>query len=250
MDKTGLFSRPNLYIAILLYFALGFATLAFGERAAAMLFDEDRYFENIGAISLFIASALSFYTFYLAWKARKTAGIFWGKYLAYLGLALLYFFGGGEEISWGQRIFGIEEPAGLAEENVQQELNVHNLAIFENSTLLKADNIFSVFWLGFAVLVPLGSLLFDPFRKLASLWMPIAHWAIGCLFLANYALASLSKMIFAGLYSFEPVPFIQAVQEIKESNYEFLFVFLALFVLWDFTRSMNGQPSKKEPGSA
>jgi hypothetical protein len=239
MDKTRLFSRPGLYIALFIYLLLGFVTLAFGDAAAAKLFDEDRYFENIGAISLFIASGLSFYTFYLAWKARNTAGIFWGKYLVYLGLALLYFFGAAEEISWGQRIFGIEQPAALAEENVQQELNIHNLAVFENSRLLKADNIFSIFWFGFAVLVPLGSLLFDWFRKLASKWMPIVHLGIGALFLANYVLAGLSKIIFAGSYSFEPVPFIQAVQEIKESNYEFLFVFLALFVLWDLIRTKN-----------
>lgn len=246
MDKIRLFSRPGIYVLLFIYLILGFLTLALGDAAAALLFDEDRYFENIGAISLFIASGLSLYTFYLAWKARVTAGVFWGKYLVYLGLALLYFFGGGEEISWGQRIFGIEEPAALAEENVQQELNIHNLAVFENSTLLKADNIFTVFWFGFAVLIPLASLLFDWFRKLASTWVPIVHLGIGGLFLVNYFLAGLAKMIFAGSYSFEPVPFIQAVQEIKESNYEFLFIFLALFVLWDLIRSINNHQAKPE----
>jgi hypothetical protein len=239
MDKNRLFSRPGLYIVVLVYLILGFATLAFGDTIAAKLFDEDRYFENIGAISLFIASVLSFYTFYLAWKARATTGIFWGKYLVYLGLALLYFFGAAEEISWGQRIFGIEQPGALAEVNVQQELNIHNLAVFENSKLLKADNIFSIFWFGFAVLVPVGSQLFDWFRRLASRWLPIVHLGIGSLFLVNYGLAGLSKKIFAKSYSFESVPFVQAVQEIKESNYELLFVFLALFVLWDLIQSGN-----------
>jgi hypothetical protein len=33
----------------------------------------------------------------------------------------------GEEISWGQRIFGIETPAALAELNHHEEINFHNL---------------------------------------------------------------------------------------------------------------------------
>ena len=235
MDKFKLFSRPGLYISLSIYFMIGFATLSFGDRAAEMMFDEDRYFENVGAISLFIASLLSFCTFYISRKTHKR--IFWGKQLVYLGLALLYFFGGGEEISWGQRIFGLEQPASLAGENVQDELNIHNLAVFENSTLLKADNIFSVFWFGFAVLIPAGCLLFDWFRNLASKWIPIVHWGVGLLFLFNYTIAKLSKYIFNSTYTFDQVPFVQAVQEVKESNYEFMFIFLSLFVLWDLVKS-------------
>ena len=239
MDKNKLFSRPAFYILLSLYFVAGFATLALGDRVAAVMYDEDRYFENVGAISLLVASGIAFYTFAVALKANKTGKIFWGKQLVYLALALLYFFGGGEEISWGQRIFGIEEPASLAEENVQGELNIHNLAVFENSTLLKADNIFSVFWFGFAVLVPAGSLLFDWFRRLASKWMPIVHWGIGLLFLINYGMAGLAKNIFSSTYTYELVPFVQAVQEVKESNYELLFIFLSLFVLWELLHSVR-----------
>lgn len=235
MNDTKIFSRPGLYIALSFYFVFGYMTLSFGDRAAALLFDEDHYFENIGAISLFIASALSLYTFYILRKAHKTNKIFWGKQLVYFGLAVLYFFGAGEEISWGQRIFGINQPASLVEKNVQDELNIHNLAVFENSTLLKADNIFSVFWIGFAVLAPLGGLLFDWFKNYVSKWMPIVHWGIGMLFLGNYVLAGLAKIIFSSIYTSKLVPFVQALQEIKESNYEFLFIFLTLFVFWDFS---------------
>src|SRR5262245_22742090 len=32
----------------------------------------------------------------------------------------------GEEISWGQRLLGIETPPSFAEENIQGELNLHN----------------------------------------------------------------------------------------------------------------------------
>lgn len=41
--------------------------------------------------------------------------------------ALLFFFGAGEEVSWGQRIFGWETSEAMKELNRQDETNFHNL---------------------------------------------------------------------------------------------------------------------------
>ncbi|MGE5250284.1 MAG: hypothetical protein ACM3QS_08740 [Bacteroidota bacterium] len=232
------FQRPLFYVIMTAYFLLGYTTLGYGEKWAAILFPEDHYFENVGAISLFVASGLSFYIFIRAWKNRRAANIHWIKLLVYLGLAALYFFGGGEEISWGQRIFHFKEPASLAAENSQHEFNIHNLKIFEKSQLLKADNIFTVFWMVFAVLIPGVSLLWGRFKRFAGSLTPIVHWAIGLLFLFNYFFAKLAKSIYAGAYTYQVIPFPQAVQEVKESNYELLFVFLSLIVLWDLNRQL------------
>lgn len=239
MNKENWLFQPPFYIIMVLYFVLGFSTLAWGSQWAASLYPEDHYFENVGAISLFIASLISFYIFLQAFRNRSNTKIHWFKLLVYLGLAGLYFFGAGEEISWGQRIFHIQEPAELAEENVQHELNVHDLAIFENSKLLKADNIFTVFWLGFAVLIPLVSFLSIPFKKFAEQFTPVVHWGIGALFVINYIGAKIAKLIFASAYTFQQITFTQAVQEVKESNYELLFIFLSLFVLWDLSSRLN-----------
>ena len=46
-----------------------------------------------------------------------------------LGLALFLFFAAGEEISWGQRIFGLRTPEYFQEHNAQKETNLHNLVI-------------------------------------------------------------------------------------------------------------------------
>ncbi|HEY5901363.1 MAG TPA: hypothetical protein VIU39_02340, partial [Anaerolineales bacterium] len=146
MEERKWFTRPWFYLVMVLYFVLGYATLGWGEKWAATLFPEDHYFENVGAISLFVASGISFYIFFRAWRNRKSAGIHWIKLAVYLGLALLYFFGAGEEISWGQRIFHIAEPAALAKENDQGELNIHNLRFIDKNKLLDADNLFTVFW--------------------------------------------------------------------------------------------------------
>lgn len=44
-------------------------------------------------------------------------------------LAALCFFGAGEEISWGQRIFGLETPEFFEENNAQGEIGLHNLVV-------------------------------------------------------------------------------------------------------------------------
>jgi len=239
MDKKAWLFQPSFYLVMALYFILAYTTLGYGERWAASLYPEDHYFENIGAISLFVASGLSFYIFVRALKTRAVTGMHWLKLLVYLGLALLYFFGAGEEISWGQRIFHIQEPAELAEENVQHELNIHDLAIFENNELLKSDTIFTMFWLAFAVLIPFGSFVWKRFGEFAENFTPIVYWGIGSLFLFNYLGAKIAKSIYVGAYTFQTIKFGQAVQEIKESNYELMFVFLSLFVLWDLNRLIS-----------
>ena len=40
-------------------------------------------------------------------------------------------------------------------------------------------------------------------------------------------------------YTFQTIRFGQAVQEIKESNYELMFVFLSFFVLWDLNHLIH-----------
>lgn len=228
--------QPGLYVLLIIYFILGYVSLSFGDRWAAILFPEDHYFENVGAISLFIASAISFYIFFRALKTRNVTKIHWFKLLVLLGLAGLYFFGGGEEISWGQRIFNIKEPVALGQENTQNELNIHNLAIFEKSKLLKSDNIFSVFWFSFAILIPGASFLWRRFKQFAEKFTPIVYWGTGFLFAVNYIFAQIAKLIFKSGYTYTVIAFVQAVQEVKESNYEFLFIFLSLYVLWDLNK--------------
>jgi len=44
-------------------------------------------------------------------------------------LALLTFFGAGEEISWGQRIFNVESSEWFKQNNAQAETNLHNLVV-------------------------------------------------------------------------------------------------------------------------
>ena len=46
-----------------------------------------------------------------------------------LGLAVFYLVCAGEELSWGQRVFGFATPEAIVERNQQQEFNIHNLKL-------------------------------------------------------------------------------------------------------------------------
>lgn len=85
---------------------------------------EDGLVEYATAIFLLVASAILVMNA-AALRARGTrlAVICTAFY------ALLFFFAAGEEISWGQRIFGWETGETFQEINKQQETNLHNLIV-------------------------------------------------------------------------------------------------------------------------
>ena len=90
----------------------------------AYLVQEDGFFENLTSIFLFWSS---FYLFYFFINNIKLKSIWWkmGIIIMIIGL----FFGAGEEISWGQRIFHIESSKFFNENNSQKETNLHNMIV-------------------------------------------------------------------------------------------------------------------------
>ena len=82
---------------------------------------EDRAYEWIGFLGFFGAGVFSLLTLRYRRKMPKLAVLF------FLGLGLFYIVCAGEEVSWGQRVFGWETPTSFAEANEQGETNLHNL---------------------------------------------------------------------------------------------------------------------------
>lgn len=80
---------------------------------------EDGYIEYFTS---FFLLATSLYCFY---KAPRMDGK-WAKAFYYVAAAV-FFFGFGEEISWGQRLLGFEVPEELEKINPQSEFNLHNI---------------------------------------------------------------------------------------------------------------------------
>ena len=71
--------------------------------------------------------AISLYSLFKFIKHRKQHALLWS--VGTLGFFLLFFFGAGEEISWGQRLIGFETPDSLKEINRQDEVTLHNIRV-------------------------------------------------------------------------------------------------------------------------
>ena len=86
---------------------------------------EDGLAEWLTFAELLMMSVYSIIIFYLLnqFDAGKPARRIW------LFLGFLFLFGAMEEISWGQRILGIESPDWFLKHNRQGETNIHNLVI-------------------------------------------------------------------------------------------------------------------------
>jgi hypothetical protein len=237
MKQSSLLFMPAIYIAIAIYIALAFSSLALGNNVLAFTIPEDHYFELVGAFSFLVTSLLFFYGFWLARKTLEKSWVSLIKQLIYLGLALLFLFGAGEEISWGQRILGFQTPESLSQVNRQEEFNLHNLSAWEASDFLDPDRLFDIFWFLFAVFTPAVALVVPSFKRFASQFIPIVFWGIGVLFVYNYIWAKLAKILFSAAYTFERISFAQAVQEIKESNYAIIFILVGLYAIWDLNWS-------------
>lgn len=85
---------------------------------------EDGYAESGTALFLFSSSLLLIYRLIKLYKFKKPLWIF-----GMLAIALVFLFGAGEEISWGQRIFNVESSEYFLENNAQGETNLHNMVV-------------------------------------------------------------------------------------------------------------------------
>ncbi len=85
---------------------------------------EDGVFETITALLLLSISVLFFMRLV---KTRKNRNKYW--MILNVLIVVGAFFGFGEEISWGQRIFSIDSGDFFTQNNLQNETNLHNLEI-------------------------------------------------------------------------------------------------------------------------
>ena len=89
-----------------------------------------------------------------------------------------------EEISWGQRIFGIDTPDFLVSRNLQKETNLHNLDS-EGINRLFASMVFAV-----GVILPTLILLNQRLNSLIRRWgMPLPQWDLVVPFSLAFAFA-------------------------------------------------------------
>nr|WP_319998848.1 hypothetical protein [uncultured Draconibacterium sp.] len=110
-----------LIIAVALYSA---ASFYFNYDFCHIMVAEDGPLENLTALGLLLISVLFTIRLFKQYKDRN-------KLWVALSLIIIVgtFFGFGEEISWGQRIFSVKTTGFFAQHNYQGETNLHNLEI-------------------------------------------------------------------------------------------------------------------------
>ncbi|MCF8245304.1 MAG: hypothetical protein K9J37_13030 [Saprospiraceae bacterium] len=214
----------RIYLVLISMFLLfSYAVFFFAEEEMIIkLTEEAGFFESLTAIGFLGASIVFFMSFL---KKRK-------QYV-FLILAVILFFGFGEEISWGQRIFGWGTPETLKEVNVQGETNIHNLAIFngidfENNRKTGFAKYFSMnvmyklFCLGFGVILPFLVMFGKMFDGIINKFkIPVPSLAIGLGFILNWVVFYLLVPLF-------PEIIRHPLVEVQECCSAFVFFMLSL----------------------
>jgi len=101
-----------------------------------MYIHEDNIIESASAYSWFAAMLVLLSSLFRYIMQGHKFGI---TLFLYAGLALFTFLCGGEEISWGQRIFNFDSPEVFKQLNIQNETNLHDIgsiSIFSNTFFL------------------------------------------------------------------------------------------------------------------
>jgi len=117
-------TEVGILALILILFIIGFVLVFTDLTLFEQYIGEDASVEWVTVIGLLMASLTCFIR---AIKLRMQRT--WLFLLTSVLLGLVLFFGAGEEISWGQRILGIESSEYFKEKNLQGETNFHNLVL-------------------------------------------------------------------------------------------------------------------------
>jgi hypothetical protein len=162
-----------LYVLVAGFGSYGFYMAGKGQEAFLYWLREDGWAENLTVFFL-VASSIIAIKRAVGYRRNKmgNAVFFWAL------LAFLFFFAAGEEISWGQKIFGIETPEFFMEKNYQQETNLHNLVVgdIKINKLIFSQLLFGVMAIYLVLLRPLSSKVSFIRKLVADFQVPLARW--------------------------------------------------------------------------
>ena len=226
--RPGLIIHLFLSLVILLsysiFFWMDFETIF-------MLGYEDGFFEYLTAFLFFLASILMMIV-----SVKK-------KNWWFAGLFILLFVGAGEEISWGQRLIGIETPDELKKVNVQGEINLHNIELFNRENFdksvktgwekfLTVNTIYRTFIMAYGVVIPFLTLFFPIVKGLLQrMRIPVIHAQIGIYFFFSWMAFRVMNICCIGSDDFF------AAEEIFESLTAWVWFFAALHFTLNFQKT-------------
>lgn len=220
----------------LVYIVISYSVyFLFDREVICQLGREDNFFEYLTAIC-FLASSLFFLLCYFS-----------GKNSFFLLLSIVMLIGSGEEVSWGQRMFGYSTPDFMREINVQREFTLHNIEFFNGKgsehnikigfkRLISINFLYKLFWLLYCVLLPVASILFSSvFEFLRRIKLPVPPLTIGIFFLINWLIFRITLSFI--LPSGESMQYYDTIAEIRECSSALLFMTTSFYFFK--TRELN-----------
>ena len=167
IDKTA-------YLFLIIIFGMGIyyanTNLTYFDEVYTV---EDGFVENGSALFLFGSSMLLLVRFF---KLFKHKDLFWK--IGILAMCAVFFFGAGEEISWGQRIFNVESSEYFLEHNAQGETNLHNMVVGETKiNKLIFSQLLTVVLVIYLIITPFLYRKVEWVKTLANKFaVPIVQW--------------------------------------------------------------------------
>lgn len=235
MQMTAIKSYRGWIVAAAIFILATYAPLFAPDHILDAFAREDSTFEILSPLYLFVVSAL----FGIAWLRSKSSAaphrFYWFFRLSLIGCAALFLLAAAEEVSWGQRVFGIETPNLVKDVNVQKELTLHNLVLFQGEDAilpLNFDQLSAGFSLLFGFLAPLGNWFLKRFGRGLDSLLPIMPLSVGWLMPLNYVLQKSFMHFFRNFpqfYLHTGMPFSQPIYEIREHNYAFALMVCVVF---------------------
>lgn len=243
----------NLFVIVFLgLIGISYIPLFMRKEILDAFAREDRIYETLTAIYFLLTSTM-FIIFFLYSRFTENLGNNSKlKAISYVGLALLFFVAGGEEISWGERIFSIEHNY-INDMNVQNELNFHNLKYFQGEEAilpLSISQLGIVFMFIFGLFIPFVCDIYEPLRRRIKPIFPVMPFKIGLLIAANYLIQKLLKNIiplFPNLYQHSNLPVPAAIHEIREHGFAFAMLIITIFYFFlnfDFSNPVQEKSIK------
>lgn len=173
--------------------------------------------------------------------------------------ALMMFFAGLEEISWGQRLLGLSPPAWVRRNNIQSEMNLHNLRSFQpylHLAYFLAGLLFSFAWLALRHLLARGWIS-DSLKKSLVLFIPgwylmsygLPAFLIYGFFISPHLLAAKADRLMMRLLRWLHLPAYRNQfmrihdQEVAEFFLAIGFFLLALAIIYKLKRLANQGPT-------
>jgi hypothetical protein len=200
---------------------LTYSTLFASPETVQFLAGREMFFEYLGALFFLLTSGLCFLIHRRMRRSRAGRERF-----AYILLGCFFFVAFGEEISWGQAVFGFSTPETFTQINRQDETNLHNLWLFDSygssgekksgaKALLNSNRLFDYFMIGLFFIVPIAAVRNpDLRRRLLSWGMPIFPTLFALVLCMNVAFTALWE-----LWLVDDMVQHLAVSETREMNY-------------------------------